>query len=222
MRRSVAAVVFALAGASVANGAIVNSTFTGVGPGGTASITPGGNVGAGQYNFTYNYGDLPWLAPSYGAYCIEIQQSISVGQTVTFDVVPITDAPSSFGPAGMGAARADRLRELFGRHYADADDSGENSVAFGIAVWEIVNDDTLNLDAGSFMTSSTNPAGAKALASTWLAEIDGTGLKANLLALESDSAQDYVIIDPNVPAPGSIALAAIGLVTASSRRRRRR
>ena len=214
------AVFCALAGASAANAAIVNSTFTGVGPGGTASISPGGNVGAGVYNFTYNYGDLNYLAPTYGAFCIEIQQSISNGQTVTFDVAPIEDAPSSFGPAGMGAARADRLKELFGRRYNDSDDSGENAVAFGIAVWEIVNDDVLNLDAGNFITNSTSPGGAKAVAAGWLAEIDGTGPKAPLLALESDTAQDYVIVNGDVPTPGVLALASAGLLTAARRRRR--
>jgi len=220
MRQSLVVILCALAGASSAQAAIVNATFTGVAPGGTANITPNGNVGAGQYDFTYNYGDLNWLAPSYGAFCIEIQQAISVGQTVTFDVVPITDAPSAFGPAGMGAARADRLAELFGRHYVDSDTSNENAVAFGIAVWEIVNDDSLNLNAGAFTTVSTNPAGAKALASIWLAEIDGTGPRASLLALRSDKAQDYVIVNNDVPATGTLAIAPIGALAAARRRRR--
>lgn len=221
MRLACSAVVLcALAGGSVAQGAIVNATFTGVAPGGTAAISPGGNVYAGVYNFDYNFGDLNWLAPEFGAFCIEVQQAISNNQTVTFDVVPIEDAPSSFGPAGMDDARADRLKELFGRRYAESDDSALNAVAFGISVWEIVNDDALNLDAGSFTTSSTDPAGAKALASAWLAEIDGTGPRAALLALRSDSAQDYVIVNNDIPSPGAMALAGVSVCMMHRRRRR--
>jgi uncharacterized protein (TIGR03382 family) len=206
-------------GAQAAHGAIVNATFTGVSPGGTASITPGGNVGAGVYTFNYNHGDLNWLAPSFGAFCIEIQQPISGGQTVTFDVAPIEDAPSSFAD-GMGVIRADRLKELFGRRYAESSDSAENAVAFGIAVWEIVNDDTFDLNTGGFIANSTNPAGAKDLAASWLAEIDGNGPRASLLALLSDTAQDYVVVNTEIPAPGALALASLGLASGARRRRR--
>jgi hypothetical protein len=221
-----AIVVLALAPPSSEAG-YVTTTFSGVSPGQVVTIRIGyaGQPGtvtesgwAGVYNFVNSTGDL---TGSLDAFCIDVNQGISQGETVTFEVQPLEAAPTP-GTA-MGDGKADLIRELWGRDFALIGENNRRAAAFQIAVWEIINETsgTLNLSNGYFGATASDSA-TITLANSWLSELDGTGPMANILvALTSDNRQDYVV--QGAPAPTGFVLGAIGalpLAFVAARRRR--
>jgi hypothetical protein len=202
--------------------ASVTATFSTVNPGEVVTITSNGvsETGwAGQYDFVNASGDLHG---SFGGFCIDIGQNIYGNQTVTFGEADLKNAP--IPGAGMGATRANLIRELWARDYGVALLSNSNAAAFQIAIWEIINEQNLSqLDVtkGSF-TVSDSDGQTLTTANAWLAQLTGTGPRDNsLVALTSADYQDYVV---SMPAPPGLALAAAagacGACAAILRRRR--
>ena len=153
----------------------------------------------------------------YYGFCIEMVTSQPGEQYdasgFTLGAAPI---PAWENAAPMGEARANKIRELWGRHRDNATDA-ISAAAFQAAVWEIVYErsstqalDVASRDEGD-MFNSFKVVGDNdiiVLANKWLGELTGTGPMNNgLLAIVSGKVQDYVV----VPAPAAIALGAIGL-----------
>jgi hypothetical protein len=129
------------------------------------------------------------------------------------------------GPIGL--AKADYLRELWGRFYDPSWSAGGNYTAeqkqkagaFAAAIWEIVYeappsssnqwDVTKDGTAGNlgFYSSSTSAT----IANNWLHSLDGTGSKANLRALVNCGAQDYLVEIKETPIPEPATLMLLGL-----------
>ena len=192
-------------------------------------------------------------------FCIEIapNQDLPVkGATAEFAVVSPAAAPSISAPtAGVTPAqKADAIKELYGRFYNDLWNSGAfagspESVAFQIALWELVYDGP-NAGNGSSLSGgrfSVDPAvlavTAGMKAQDWLANggttpgitgntssFDSRFANASLVALlapsgtggkSQDQVQDQITLIPKpVPAPPGVVLAGIGFLGLIGRARR--
>jgi hypothetical protein len=184
----------------------IKATITNVTPSQTLGIVYNGhseNAWAGILQWKLNEGSTLGLNSNFQTFCVEIAQNVYVNSKYTFNVVSASDTPYPTFSTGMGAARADRLEELFGRYYDIADDSNNNAAAFQVAVWEIVNDDTLSLNAGAFKLSTPSSTIGN-LAQGWLNSINGTGQTAKIGGLTSASYQDQVYFISMDPTPGPI------------------
>jgi hypothetical protein len=187
------------------------------------------NTSAGRFNFTRTGGDHPdnplpnSPVSSFWAFCVELGQSINTGESVTYDVLPLSSGGSVIG--GIGAARADSIRELLGAVYPDFTQVLTNNryAALQIAIWEITRENfgTYGYDV---FTGDVKFSGSSAtilnLANTFLANVDGTGPRARgIRALVNERRQDMLVQFP-VPEPGSLALALLGLGAVFGTRRR--
>lgn len=184
------------------------------------------NLGTGTYTGDFNGPD-----PLFWAFCIEPRESIGNG-IHTLEVMSLYLGTSNIG--GMGVAKAEKLKELFGRHYPDFTQPLTTMVAgaLQVAVWEIVREDsgTLDVYAGSiyFYNASGTTAGVLAQAQTFVQSINGTGPKAKgLMALYKVGTQDLVVqLDPQLdpmetPEPSAFVLCSLGLLLLGVAARRR-
>jgi len=168
-------------------------------------IAYGGGIVAGYYKHDVSAATGTGVHvpdPLYG-FCIDLSQNPASTYAV-FDVVLLTEAPNpTFISTAMTAARADLLRELWGRHRS-AILTGQQAAEFQLAVWEIVfeTSDTYDISNGSVMSTSYN-SGTNAL----LSSLDGQGPMAGLVALTNPDYQDMLA---SVPAPGAILLGSLG------------
>ncbi len=167
------------------------------------------------------------------AFCLEPQQIITQGQSVTYNVVPLAQAANNIG--GIGAAKAKLVRELFGRFAPNGGLAGMSSTqaaALQIATWEIAREtpgNPLNLASGNIFFNAASNNAAYSLANNYLSQLDGTGPMArNAVALQNgimgnagNGTQDLIAFGA-VPEPTSWAMliAGFGLTGASLRRRR--
>lgn len=187
------------------------------------------NTAAGRFNFTRTGGDHPATplpnspASSFWAFCVELGQTVSFGESVNYDVLPLEMGGSAMG--GLGAAKADSIRELLGSVYPDFTQVLTNNqyAALQIAIWEITREDfaTYGYDvATGDVRFSGSTATILNLANTYLAQIDGVGPRARgIRALVSERRQDMLVQFP-VPEPASLALALMGLGAVFTTRRR--
>ncbi len=215
----------------------VITTFSNVSPGEVVTITSNGvsETGwAGQYNFIHSSGDI---TGPFGGFCIDVSQSIYGGLTVQFKVAGLASAPNDNNSpsSAMGALRANLVEELWYNDHPAALLNASNAAAFQIAVWEIINETSvdssrdlaLDVSSGSFSVKDANADGSTTLATAnaWLHGIDVTGAgprDTSLIALTSPTYQDYVT---SVPAPSGLVLAGLaalsGALAAGWRRLRR-
>lgn len=212
----IAAAVLGLAFASQAHALVIIAKLTAITPYQNVNMTFNGGanwrtVRAGVNLFEIVGGEPSSLAPTFKAFCIDVQQSISYNTSVTYTTGTLESAPVPGG--GMGATKANRLRELWGRYFDMAVLSNTNAAAFQVAAWEIVNDNTLNLSWGNVRMDGS--ASTKSLAQSWLNSLTGDTSKfAPCYSLQSGTKQDMF-----VPSAGSLALLGLGGLVAMRRRR---
>jgi hypothetical protein len=106
----------------------------------------------GRFVSTRTGGTWGGLFPTgdvFFSFCTEPRQFVSVGGIYTDEIVPLELGATNIG--GMGSAKAERLRELFGRWLPDLAMplTRLQSGALQIAVWEIVREDSGVLDVYS-------------------------------------------------------------------------
>lgn len=165
---------------------------------------------SGVNNFTVLGGDPTELAPTFKAFCIDLQQTINFNTSYSFSKNAVESAPLPGG--GMGNAKADLIRELWGRHFTGINSNVKGS-AFQIAVWEIVFDTGLDLSGGQVRV--TGNASVLAQAQAYMASLTGdSAYFAPVYALSSGTTQDML-----VPTPGAIALLGLGGLAVARRRR---
>lgn len=219
MRSLLTAAVAVAASASLSLAGTVIATFNGVNPGqGVGALeTSLGSIGttAGVFNWTRT-GGTHVGAPTgnFTSFCIELNQNISTGNSYTYNVINLADAPNPGLPVpgvnGMGAAKASDIKKLWAA-YRSSVVGATTAAAFQVAVWEIVYEttSTYSVSNGSGNFYLTNAAGVVAQANTWLSSLGSLTAEANLAALSNDDYQDQVVAVPLPPA----VLAGMGLMT---------
>lgn len=221
--RMCTAILAAAMSCAFASAATVTATFNSVAPGadGQFSLDSGANWGntgpAGLFNWTRTGGDHTGLTGDFLAFCTELTEHVSYGNSFNYTVDTIENAPTVLG--GMGSGKADQMRELFGRFYSPAFTTTltqVQAVAMQLCVWEISHEQGSSLDLVAGTAQFTNNDGAAiVLAQSYLAAIDGTGPRDySIYSLVSGGIQDMI-----VPAPASLALAGAGLLVIGRRRR---
>jgi len=205
--------------ASLASADSISASLSAVTPNRIVDISINGGhsyrsilAGAMQWNRTGgDHEGMPTGA--FDSFCIELTQYVNYHNNYTFEVVPLETAPRPGGSGvgqGMMTLKADLLRELWGSHYGEAT-TRDSAAAFQLAVWEIVYDDGVTLNDGSFRVRprSTTPLYVT-IAQNWLDSLDGHGPKAHLVALSNPCLQDQVIAAPLPSAAfGGIALVLV-------------
>ena len=210
----------------------VSLTLLGIGP--SRVVSAYYDDGSEVFDRAVWGGQLAWSG-GVKTFCVQLLETISVGQTRLFDVVEIENVPEAPPqPGPMGVARATLISDLYARHYVDmmsstGDLAKDKSAAFAMLVWEITHQDSggntaatilldLDLSDGNARFSSNDTANT--FANTWLADLGGGSDDflgfGGLVGLTDPDTQDYLTV---VPGPGGL-MAFIGL--ASIRRQRRR
>lgn len=223
----VAAIIAAGTLATPAPADFETATFSNVNPGEVVTIPVNGKLEsgwAGYYNFVNGSG---LIKGPFSGFCIDIGQDIYYNQTVNFGVAQLQAAPTP-GTA-MGTTKANLVRELWYNNYSASGLSNSNAAAFQIAIWEIINESSgnpLSVSNGAFTVSAN--AATLTTANNWLQALDPTGNGAranNLMALTSDTYQDYVVAVPTPAPPGWVLVlsgAALLAVPFAGRYRKRR
>jgi hypothetical protein len=172
--------------------------------GGSSYIT---SAWTGESNWLRTGGDDPGPPTgSFRTFCIEISQDVALGGSYTYQHVAMESVPE------LTPAMTDAIRELWGRHHAQAIDS-DTSAAFQLAVWEIVSDTGKRLDDGMFRVrypGNTAPS-YYSTAQSWLDSVDGTGPRGSVSALIDPLVQDQITSSP-LPSAAWAGIALLALV----------
>jgi len=199
----------------------VDVKYTGVGPGGSITITSSGHSGGvltGVYNLSlmnatntyYGYlGDGSSNLFAVDAFCIDVWD-YAPGSFQNYSIVSLDSAPDP-GAGPMGAIKASHLAQLLDTYWNGPLDNITAS-AIQIATWEVVDESTAsyNVTSGSFKVSGNSSV--ITLANTMLGSITSGAPFNNYVALSnrttSDKYQDYVV---KTPVPTSVILGLLGL-----------
>jgi hypothetical protein len=176
--------------------------------------------------FTFTRTGGTWAGPPAGtfyAFCIEPREFVSAGTTYTYTFDVLEHGATNIG--GMGTAKANLIRELFGRYYPvlGGPIDGLHASAMQIAIWEIVreNSGTLNVSSGNTVFRNAQDPATMVLAQNYLSSLDGTGPRAtDLYALTAIGVQDVIV--RATPEPVTFVSTGAALIGVALIRRRRR
>ncbi|MCH2160591.1 MAG: hypothetical protein MK085_01825 [Phycisphaerales bacterium] len=219
---------FADGSMQVASANTMELTYEGMGPRRFVTYTFNSST------HTVRGGQFLW-AGNVRTFCTQLEEDLSIGSTVEYEIVPVElvpDEPPSPGP--MGINRAILVKDLYARWYETVLsktglEARNYAAAFQMNIWELTHQDVddstpdstlsgMSLALGNATFSSN--AGVDALANMMLGSLGGgvsdfLGFQ-RLRGLTSPTRQDQLLVVPGV---GGLA-ACLGL--AGMRRRRRR
>jgi len=239
---------------AAASAASVNLTFDGFGAGvqmrlnyaanqnfASVNRTTGSLIQAREHRFTNTANSR-----TMRNYCVQVFESVSPGNTYSYNEVSINDVPDfPPGPGPMGALRGALMRNLYSRFYSQVEAGTDNikSAAFSMLVWEIshenlngagatatdvLNAGAINVEFGAFQASNAAALTGDKLAAfnqaqSWIATMvaDSSNLRGfGIYGLTNPTAQDHIGVLVPVPAPA--LLAGLGLMGVVAGRRRSR
>ena len=168
-----------------------------------------GTIGAGQFQGTVG-------GQSFLTYCTDLYQSFGWGRDYSYRLVDNGSAH------GFTTGQANRLGKLYTAAGGDATNTTD-SVAFQLAVWEILYDSAPgSVAAGDFRLLSGGSAAQRNRADAWLAAVLDPSATTSFSAqrLYSSVAQDFLVFTPlpplrqappAVPEPAGLGLVALAL-----------
>jgi hypothetical protein len=170
----------------------------------------------------------------FWTFCVEPQQGVSAGTTYTYTIDPLADAPTNVS-GGMGAVKADLLRELYGRFYPMFQDpslSVTTASALQIATWEIVRETETDVNGQLVLNLSTGltrfqngAANVLPTAQTMLNALQSPGgpMISDIYSIRHATAQDLAFrSEAQVPEPATAGLAIVALAAGWTIRRKQR
>ena len=179
-----------------------------------------GTVAVGQFKGTHN-------GNAFVTYCTDLYESFN-WNTPYINYLPVANGSTY----GFTAAKADTLGKLYTVASAQVDTADE-SVAFQLAVWEVLYDNAFQVrdvsGRGHFYVQSGGAMGQQTLANGWLAQASALGSSQfSVMRLASvdapglnDGRQDFILVN-RVPEPQTHALMLAGLGAMAFVTRRRR
>ncbi len=213
-----------------------NTSFSFLPAGSSSLITlsvPAVSIKGMRQDMPIGPGEFAGIDSTFLSFCVEVSENIGVsvngagGTKYLFDVIPLLGA-STTSAATTGITTFDGLRtQRLERLWAGVDMSKvwtdqTYAAAFQVAQWKIAFESksgALNLfDNTSRMNTGLNNA-INSLAQTMLDQVDLPGPQVSLVLLRAEGVQDQITM--LVPTPGAGALALLGGLVLTSRRRGR-
>ncbi|CAN5758598.1 hypothetical protein BH11PLA1_BH11PLA1_21450 [soil metagenome] len=220
------------AGAAVAHADMADMKFTGTGAGSNVRLTLDGanmNVFAGQLKHTIqNITGPAALAGEKLTFCSDILQHVT-SSFAAYDIYALPTVPPLFPSATDKVNALNGLFQNFGASALAVNANNDLAAAFQVAVWEIVSDydgtaASLSLTGGHLLTAKTDgsPLGGAILTNlnSMFAAASASSSASGAIsvyAFVNGTAQDQLVAI--VPAPGTAALAGLGLLCMGRRRR---
>ncbi len=148
----------------------------------------------------------------YEALCIDLETDGN-GDPINFECVELTDARDETLTSGKLSSFRAQLLELLWGQFKSLVISTDNSVAFHLAIYEIVYDgDSLVFDANGFLVPGQDLTGGEfdgsdggstqwAIAESWLYALDLNGSSTDLIAWHSEDYQDQIVEEHFHPVP---------------------
>lgn len=230
--RTTAAVILA-ATAATAHADIVEMHFTGKGQGQNVRLEMGDrsiNTFAGQllHEVTGATGAGEQLLGINAYFCTDLFQ-YATARSTEYTITALTEVPDS---KPMSAPAAGAIRNIFayaGGEQLDLDAPDPFAAAFQLAVWEIVSDydedigrSSMDVEHGWFRAKASKSASLGPEVRGYLDDLfdavgSGDDYGVGVMAFRSSTSQDQL---RTIPAPGSTAAFAAGLLVMIGRRRR--
>jgi len=152
----------------------------------------------------------PPSSGSFVAWCLDVQSWLT--SPATYSQV----SGSAFYTGTVGATKVNALERLATAVLSSVDTIQESG-AFQLAVWEIVNESSgsYTLNSGNFRVGTASD-GAKGLAQTWLTNLNNGTYSADTMTLGvwkdvSGKTQDLGVFTLAIPEPEIYAMMAVGL-----------
>jgi len=203
----------------------------------------GNSVYAGQYEFDLDADNSSPLANqllsnTFYAYCIDLKQNPS-SSSADYEIRPLEATPVGGGIPTMGVAKANDIREMFGRVKPQHLTTNTDHEAFAACIWEIVYEKPgvdYDLDSGWVQIGYQNgyldtPPTGHDLAEGWLGSLNGDESMYDdaVFALSNEALQDFTLTHPGmggiipvIPEPLTMVGALMGVCGLAGYLRRRK
>ena len=165
------------------------------------------HLATGVFDFEISFGDDIWT--ELLTFCTEPGEDIGFDEAPAnqdgflYQAIPLTSG--SFTPA-----EAIILETLWSNAYDTALLGKVQAGAFQAIIWELTEDDSIDLSSGNYSTNElfAHDAAVSDLARTWLDNIENNiwTTRESLLELDSPSSQNLLIPMGHLPTPASISL----------------
>ena len=146
---------------------------------------------------------------SFLAWCIDLAENLRLPSTYDIVSSPFVQSTSQ------------QLSQLFTGFVADID-TGVESAAFQVAIWELISDTSIDLDSGEFQL--LNNSAVEAQANTYLTGLSAFDADYDLSYFVASGTQDLITGQPSpvpLPATGLMLIAGLGALGAAARKRRK-
>ena len=189
------------------------------------NITESGGAGGFKTNNLSTGGDsfLSWCVDIFHFFSFSVESTAVYQDAYSFFDTTLSNADASRIASDLGKLATNHLADASAQAPGITATQNENAVAFQLAVWEIVNENTgtYGLTSGNFLVNSAAPSDGVSpdimgKANSWLSELAGTTSQYNAFVWGVSNGaggigmQDVLVFAP-VPEPEIYAMLGLGL-----------